>query len=204
LKVTGHLRPEELLDLAEAPRPDAASGHLASCALCRRELSDLREALAAAAAIDVPEPSPLFWGHLSARVREAVDAEASAEPQALPLRWPVWRLGLPLGLAGALALALAVGLRTDQSEPGAAAGLQEPSVSIAEGASAPAAGTATDDLSIDLIADLAGEWDWEFATEAGLAARAGAVESLLDELSDEERLELRRLLEEELSSGGGV
>ena len=38
----------------------------------------------------------------------------------------------------------------------------------------------------------------------GLAARAGAVESLVDELSDEERLELRRLLEEALSSGGGA
>ena len=66
-----HLTPEELLDLAEAPPPDVASGHLASCDRCRRELADLREALAAAAEIEVPEPSPLFWGHLSARVRGA-------------------------------------------------------------------------------------------------------------------------------------
>jgi hypothetical protein len=155
--------------------------------------------------IDVPEPSPLFWGHLSARVRSAVEAEARAEPRSVPLPWPVWRFALPLGLAGALGVALAVGLRTDQSEPGAVAGLQESSTSIAEGTNVPGApDAATDDLSIDLMADLAGEWDWEFATEAGLAARAGAVESLVDELSDEERLELRRLLEEELSSGGGV
>jgi hypothetical protein len=200
-----HLTPEELLDLAEAPRPDVASGHLGSCERCRRELADLREALTAAAEIEVPEPSPLFWGHLSARVRGAVGAEARAEPRFVPLPWPVWRLALPLGLAGALGVALAVGLRTNQSDPGAAAGLQEASSSMTEKPGIPDTPiTGSDDLSIDLIADLTGEWDWEFAAEAGLTARAGAVESLVDELSDEERLELRRLLEEALSSGGGA
>jgi len=70
-----HLTEGELLDLAEGARPESSAGHLASCEACRRQLMDLRSAMTAAAAVDVPEPSPLFWEHLSVRVREAVEAE---------------------------------------------------------------------------------------------------------------------------------
>ena len=70
-----HLTSAEFVDLAEGARDAASAPHLAECDRCRRELADVRRMMAAAGASDVPEPSPLFWDHLSARVREGVAAE---------------------------------------------------------------------------------------------------------------------------------
>ena len=71
-----HLGPDELIDLAEGTRPEADAPHLLVCDGCRRQLIDARAMLSAAAVVDVPEPSPLFWDHLSARVRQSVVEEA--------------------------------------------------------------------------------------------------------------------------------
>src|SRR5580704_16254588 len=76
--LTSHLTVEDFVDLAEGARDDASMPHLAVCAVCRRQLADLREMVSVGAAgrsSDVPEPSPLFWDHLSSRVREAVGNE---------------------------------------------------------------------------------------------------------------------------------
>ena len=67
-----HLQSEELIDLAEGARPESSALHLQTCDECRSRLTDLRAAMAAAAHVNVPEPSPLFWDHFSARVRDAV------------------------------------------------------------------------------------------------------------------------------------
>jgi hypothetical protein len=73
-----HLTPEELLDLAEATRPEVSSksmSHLAACAVCRDQLADLRAALELVdpADVHVPEPSPLFWEHFSTRASPIVE-----------------------------------------------------------------------------------------------------------------------------------
>src|SRR6476469_3139983 len=70
-----HLNTDELVDIAEGTRTEAAAPHLASCEPCRAQLCELRAMIAAAKDVDVPEPSPLFWDHLSARVSEAVAAD---------------------------------------------------------------------------------------------------------------------------------
>src|SRR5881296_2602817 len=70
-----HLQSEELIDLAEGAQPESSALHLQTCDECRRRLTDLRAAMAAAADVDVPEPSPLFWDHFSARVHDAIAAE---------------------------------------------------------------------------------------------------------------------------------
>src|SRR5258708_2032891 len=76
-----HLEPAALVDIADGILSEAergrVEGHLASCAVCRQQLADLRATAASVAAVDVPEPSPLFWDHLSRRVRDAVSAEAA-------------------------------------------------------------------------------------------------------------------------------
>ena len=69
-----HLQPDELVDVAEGTRPESSVPHLASCEVCRLQLADLKATISAAADVEVPEPSPLFWDHLSARVRDAVAA----------------------------------------------------------------------------------------------------------------------------------
>ena len=69
-----HLGPDELVDLAERAHPESDAPHLLSCVQCRAKVDELRRAMALAAEVDVPEPSPLFWPHLSARVHDAVSA----------------------------------------------------------------------------------------------------------------------------------
>src|SRR5438105_826932 len=91
-----HLTPEELIDLAEGARAEAAVPHLQACEICRHQIVTLRATMAAAADVDVPEPSPLFWDHLSQRVREAVAAEDA--PGTLFPGSPAWIRGLA-GLA---------------------------------------------------------------------------------------------------------
>ena len=196
-----HLTEGELLDLAEGGQPARSAGHLASCEACRRQLMDLRSAMTAvAAAGDVPEPSPLFWDHLSARVREAVDAESRPESGWLR-RWPAWRAVVPIGALAMLALTAALMLRPaheSSTAENAAAGSE-----IADTA-ADAGGLAqlTDDPSLTLLADLTADLDWDAASEAGLAPRTDAVDDAVTSLSGGERRELHRLLREALRPPG--
>ena len=73
--MTPHLTPEELIDSRERQLPPARQAHADSCAVCRAEIARLDEVLLDVAAVDVPEPSPLFWDHLSARIRDRVAHE---------------------------------------------------------------------------------------------------------------------------------
>src|SRR4051794_31885113 len=93
-----HLSPEEVLDIAEGARP--APPHLAACEPCRRQLDELRAVMTTAAEVDVPEPSPLFWDHLSARVREAV----AAEPVTKDGWFPSWRVLVPIAALAVVVL----------------------------------------------------------------------------------------------------
>ena len=58
-----------------------------------------------------------------------------------------------------------------------------------------------DDPSLDMVADLAAQVDWEAAGESGIGLRAheDASDKAVNQLSDGERRELGRLLREELS-----
>jgi len=55
-----HLNADELVDLAEGTRAESSASHLAACAGCRRALSELKQTMALAAEVNVPDPSPLF------------------------------------------------------------------------------------------------------------------------------------------------
>src|SRR5438132_10596593 len=73
-----------------------------------KQLSD-DEIIAALREVDVPEPSPLFWNHLSERVREAVANEPAPAP-----RW-INRLNVAwaAGVFGAVAVVVLV-VRVDR------------------------------------------------------------------------------------------
>jgi hypothetical protein len=197
----GHLSPEVLLDLAEGA-PAAADAHLAVCATCRGEVEALRSTIALAQSATVPEPSPLFWDHLSARVKTAVEADA--------LRQPAWAFtrsgwfGGVLAIAAALVIAVVLVSR-GPSAPVVGEPLSDNPPRIE--AALPAGGDplalpdAADDPSLSLLVDLAGELDWEVAA-SGLAVRTGIGDGALSNLDDDERTELGRLLREELGSAG--
>jgi hypothetical protein len=194
-----HLTPEELIDLAEGAHAEAAAPHLQSCEMCRHQVVALRATMSAAADLDLPEPSPLFWDHLSQRVREAVAAEESPGSSlqgspgrgwALPESWRAWAVA---GVAAAVMISIYV----------TAPGTLTPPSSVRDRAAASSASLepfgAADDPSLSLFADLTGQMDSEAITETGWTSHVGAVDEVVASLSDDERLELQRLLKEELA-----
>jgi hypothetical protein len=188
-----HLTEVELLDVAEGTEASSRHPHLATCATCTAQVSELRAMLWRAAEASVPEPSPPFWDHLSARVREGIEQEA-AKPRII-WNWVTWRVALPAAGLAALILAAVVSVR----EPAAIPDLSTSNTvaDAVEPLDAPA-----DDPSLTLIADLVGELDWDGVAEAGLTSGAGAAERLLLDMSADERLELQQILKQELARQG--
>jgi hypothetical protein len=200
--MTAHLTPDELIDIAEGARADGAFPHVRSCAECRQQIADLRATMSVAAHADVPEPSPLFWDRLSARVREAVGSEREPQGRWSWLGWPGASAGLlpwrwttmtAVGVVAAIVLAVYwtaprnVGslLRHDAASDPQVVDVLQPL-------------GAADDPSLELMADLAEQMDPDAVAEAAFGHHPGAFEEAVAVLSDEERRELQRLLEEEL------
>lgn len=201
-----HLTAEELVDVADGTRPESAFAHLSACGACRQEVAQLRELMAAAAEAEVPEPSPLFWDHLSARVRDAVAEEPCTAETAGSgggvLRWASWRVGIAVAAMAAVLVAVATIPRSGPTAggagdagPGAEAVVElAPSVGVSV--------ALADDPPLDLIVELAGDLEWEAVVEAGLATGVGSADRAIGELSEGERSELHRLVREELSRLG--
>lgn len=192
-----HLTPEQLLDVADGTRADREFPHLRSCAICARQISELRGAIEAAAEVSVPEPSPLFWNHLSERVRTAVAEERRAErPGFLSHGW--WRVAAAAAVIAAVVLVVGPALRRVPA-PGTTDSSSEPPAELLNADAVPAF---DEDPALTLLADLSAGMDWEAAAEAGLVPAEGAVDGVVLALSDEERLELHRLLQEALAASG--
>ena len=190
-----HLTPEELIDLAEGTRAEAASPHWQSCEVCRHQVVTLRATMSAAADLDVPEPSPLFWDHLSQRVRQAVAAEASSDSMSLEWGWTLpgsWRAWAVAGVAAAVMISIYVTAPRTLTFP---TGARE--VAVSPGPLEPFG--AADDPSLTLFADLTEQMDAAAISEIGWSSHAGVADEVVASLSDGERLELQRLLNEELT-----
>ena len=189
-----HLTAEQMLDIAEGTRPAAEFPHVSSCAACAARVEEIARTIALAAAVDVPEPSPLFWDHLSDRIRNRVADEPSGRSW-----WPTFALPWRFALAAAVAvLVLAIGLALRRGAPAleTTTAVAVPEPAIVEGLAA-----IDEDPALALLADLSTELDWDAASEAGLVPAQGAVDNVLVALTGEERDELRRILEEALSAG---
>jgi hypothetical protein len=189
-----HLSPEELIDLAEGARPASSAPHLATCETCRLQLADLR-AVMATLDVDVPEPSPLFWDHLSARVRERVAVEATRKPGRFGFGPWSWRIAAAMS-AAAVVVAVSVTLTLAPSTRRVVA-------TVADAPAGDAGFTATgDDPSFSLLGDLAGNLDWDAAAQAGISMDVGSADTAVAELNDAERSELQRLLRAAMSGSG--
>ena len=159
-----------------------------------KQLSD-EEIIAALREVDVPEPSPLFWDHLSRRVREAVAAEPA------PTRSWTSRVNLAwaAGAVGALAVVvLAVAVTTRQSPP--TAGPASSFVSSDVAGAGYILSPLNDDPSWAVMAELASQMDWDEAAAAGLVAAPGAAENALGQLSNDEQRTVIELLQQEMKS----
>jgi hypothetical protein len=200
-----HLTPEQFVDLAEGVAAETSLPHLASCDACRRQLASMRAMMSDVASVDASEPSPLFWDHLSTRVREAVAGE-----RARPRSWRDYLLRprvLALSLAGALAVALfavilpgtpaTITIRTTIPStplPMAAENVLLPSLPPL----APLG--AADDPQLGFVADYGTTLDWdEMREEMALATPGGSSDAVAGALTVDEQRELQRLLAEEMA-----
>lgn len=195
-----HFSPAELVDAAEGTLPADRAGHLEACLRCRERVALLGDARQAATASDVPEPSPLYWQHLSSRVRDRVAGEAI-----LP-RWRIepWRAlggtGTLVPIASAIAVVILIAasvLRPRHTPPPpvdrAAAGV----VTWID----PGSDRETSDVW-QVLASAASEIPIEDAHDAGMHVTAGTVDTAVQRMTPEELNELGRLLQSELRRAG--
>jgi hypothetical protein len=196
-----HLTSEELLDLAEGTRSESSAPHLAKCDTCRHQLNELRDVMATLQ-VDVPEPSPLFWDHFSARVSEAVASDAKS-----PRSWfgiGRWSWGVAVAMT-AVVLAIAVSRvpkTPADTTRGSATVVADREASNGVPAADIGSTLTADDPSFLLLRDLAGNLDWDAAAEVGIGMDVGSADTAVAELSDGERTELQRLLREAISPTG--
>src|SRR5690349_9931765 len=172
-----HLKEGQLIDLAEGVASEEAFPHLASCDSCRRQLIDLRAAMASVVQAndglvgnigDIPEPPPFFWTQLQHRVIEAVDRESS---RSFLGRWLLARPPalVPVSAFAVLVIMVTLGfarwfrpLEPTAHAPAAVAVNVEPLED------------AFSDPSLQLVADLADSMDVTAESEAGLATAGSA------------------------------
>jgi hypothetical protein len=203
--MTPHLRDTEFVDLLDGALPIERMSHVERCQACRERADAFATTVEAVQQKPVPEPSPLFWEHFSARVRTAIENEpAPARGWRQMLSRPSVRWS---AVATAAALLIAVGpWRASPPAP-------TPSTAGAQfAADSPGRDVPPDQSSEDLEADeawalvrsVADELDADEIDAAGVRARPGAVERVASGLSDAERVALAELIQSEIKARPSV
>ncbi len=197
-----HLNAEELVDLAEGTRAESAAPHLRGCAQCRAQLDEMRAMISAVADVDVPEPSPLYWNHLSRRVQEAVAAERGQSGWNRSSTFVERLVRARSFQAGIVAFAslLLVVFATSRVRAPRVSGTAHQAAALSQ----PAGQDSLSDVAVDtdpsltLVATLTSTLDAEARAEAGLA-RVGSAEHAVAHMNGAELRELHRLLQEEMA-----
>lgn len=184
-----HLNPQQFADAVDEALAPVHAKHLEACEKCRKQVASLRSLSADVRAVGVPEPSPLFWDHLSERVRAATTTEPLvAEPW-----WRgVWNPAMTIGLALAT-MAVVFVVRTGPAKPAPADG-------HALAGLAGDVSVAADDESLAFVARVASTIDTEELHQAAYPTPDG-VDAALNQLNDEQRAALARLLRAKIGSG---
>ena len=197
---SAHLSDSEFVDLAEATLDARRAAHVDQCDACRAQGAMLRAALHDAAAADVPEPPPLFWNHMTARVREAIALES---PQAeSPRHWRGMRGLLPLAAAAALVVAVGAGallLRDGRREDRSRAP-QPSAAAMADAGSGEVTPVSDPDAAAawEVLTTAVSDVEIEEAHAAGMTVHAAALDHAVLSLSAAELSELARLLQTEM------
>ncbi len=193
-----HLSPVALIDLAEGRATAAQRRHADACAACRASAAELNELMSLAATDRTPDPSPLFWDHLSARVRDAVRQDPQPKPW-----WhlPVWRWA-PVSIAAIVVVTAGIGLlnRSNGARPTDGLTLTPATMSAwpaqSEGL---AAEEPVEDGAWWLMSQLATDVVFDEVAAPQLAPSPGSADRAADQLSAADRAELARLLKEEIT-----
>jgi hypothetical protein len=114
--MTHHLSTDELVAVLDRHLDAGRRQHFDGCDACRAAVADLEATFARVAVADVPEPSPLFWDHLSARIQAAT----AAEPMAVgaPASRSFWRPVVAVAAAAVVVLAVVMSRAPAVPPPG--------------------------------------------------------------------------------------
>ena len=154
------------------------------------------EILALMRDVEVPEPSPLFWDHLSQRVHDAVAVEPLPARGWLTGGVLAWSGGLA-GLSAIAVLVIVVSMRHPSSV--ATAPLAQAVVETATaGSDLP---DIDNDESLAMVGELASQMDWD---DAQLAVAPGAVDRAISQLSPEETQAVMQYLREALKNANSL
>jgi hypothetical protein len=204
--MTSHLGDTEFVDFAEGTLAGPRALHLKTCAECRAQAEDIAAALRDVSAVEMPEPSPLFWEHFSARVRDEVAHET-------PERAGWWTsLGVRalVPLVAALAVIVVVFsvtlLPRIGRSPAVSGELASSHAAVDSNPSAdadPAAPVDAKNAEVwDVLTAAASDMGVEDADAAGMATHPGAVDHEVTHLNQAELTELGRLLQTQLKGSG--
>jgi hypothetical protein len=195
-----HLSEIDAIDAADGALTGERAAHAASCEQCRRVVERLSATLHEARALDVPDPSPIFWNAFCADVLDAIEetsGPASSRPSWRVLAWrPALAAAAVLFLIVIVAIPIVrppqVEVRRDDSARRAVPSALEPAETIEA------------DPEWMLLTSVADGIEWDAADAAGLGLRPGSAERAVEQLSREEQLELERLLRVEVSDRAGA
>lgn len=175
--------------------------HLSDAELVEAAATGLESTLREVSALDVPEPSPLFWDHFSARVRDAVAAE---EPAAS--RWAWAPLRAPwIPFAGFCAIVIAVASTAWFVRPSNESTVPTAVASTASTGTTAATTSASQGLAENddpvwaVLSAAAADLSDQETPSATLSVRPAAVDSAVQQLTPQERQELGRLLRSEMN-----
>ena len=191
-----HLHDAEFVDLIEGTLAPDRVAHVKSCDACREQVAAMQSTLASARVDPEPEPSPLYWQQFSRCVNERIDAPAPAGGWFTLPRFA-------MGVVALLVLSLVSASYFAQPERSLPPEGGRHEAATLEPAPA---WLSLDDLETDegwaIVRAAAEDLDAEDAEAAGLAPGADAVERVAAQLTDAERAELIRLIEDELKRSG--
>jgi hypothetical protein len=195
-----HLSESEFVDLAEDALDPRRARHVDTCASCREQADALRGLLRETSSVIVPDPSPLFWDHLSARVREGV--AAAPAPGRSGWSWPGVRLLLPMGAAAAVVIAVLSGalmLRAVRDAEAPVRIVTPPAAVTASSDVRPATMPDADNAEVwDVLTSAASTVGFDDAHAVGMHVVPATIDHAVQDLSAAELTELGRLLQSEL------
>lgn len=188
--MTTHLSEAERVDAVEGTLDAARSAHLHDCAACRQEVAALHQvwdALVVDARTEVPEPPPVFWDQLHARVGSAVDTRTAAW-------WSGARGWMSLAAAAVLLLVVSWGALQRTPVADVVVGDADAFVELVE------TDAIRDTVQWQFVSDVLASLEDDAARQV-LRPSIGAFDNALATLSASERDEFARLLQAELTEG---
>jgi len=198
-----HLTPEEFVDLVDGVLSSERARHVEACPSCQRRVAEVKTAMGAAEQVEVPEPSPLFWDHLSARVKEAVAAEPVPVAGWRTLTWRGWLVAA--ATTAAIVLAVTVGRVLWSPEYrdvlNRLAVVGDERGALPDSLADPIAAGQREDPEWELLLAMTDAVEWSDSATTGLINDQGTIERAFFRMSVDERREFARLLEAELAEG---